>query len=633
MILYPAKNNKLQPLLYLNLHMRKQIIKARLKKWQKRLLITVGVIIGIVLLLALFVNQYWSPILAKEVKKTVLKSSDSLYNINFSDANLHILRGEIEIYNITFKPDTAVYNRRKKLHLAPNNLVEFHVKRLILYHIHPFSLYFHHKLDIGQVIFDEPEIMVSYQLNHTKDTTTKDNRTTWQKMSKTLRSIHIGQILLGDVKLKYEDYSGNKLAISELKEMNLSATDLLIDSNTQTDKSRLLYCRDIQAELNNYVGRSANGLYNYQVKSLRLSTQTSRLNMEGLDVSPVKSEVFFDKTYHDRFKIHLDSLQINHFDYLSYHKYRIVDATSLIISTGDVGIYGNPRQSPVQTDRIKSFPHFALQQLTTNMNIDSIDARHINISYTEFNKKTNKTGTITFKNTKGHIVNVTTNKDSLQKNNICTARITSYFMNSGKLDVLFAFNLTDKNASYTYKGSLGPMNLQLVNQASMPLGLIKLNTGTLKQMDFDISASNKTANGKVSVLYNDLKVTVLKPDTAHDRLKHMTIASLFANLLVLKHDNPDSEGEQPRSAHVRYFRPDTVAFFGSMWQTLLTGIKPCAGLDEKKQNSIKAQLAGMKQEKQERLAKKAIRKQRRAERQQKRALKNQLQDRQQAAGG
>ncbi len=599
-------------------------MKARLRKSHKRLGLAIGILVAMILLLALFVNLYWSPILAREVKKAVLKGSDSLYTISFSDAKLHFLKGEIDIYNITFKPDTAVYNRRKKLHLAPNNLIELHVKRLMLYHIHPFSLYFHNKLDIGQVIFDEPEIMVSYQLNHTRDTTIKDNRTTWQKMSKTLRSIHIGQISLGDVKLKYEDYSGNKLAISELKEMNLSATDLLIDSNTQTDRSRLLYCRDIEAELNNYSGRSANGLYNYKVTSLRLSTQTSRLNIEGLDVSPVKPEVFFDKTYHDRFKIHLDSLQLNHFDYLSYHKYRILDASSLIIGTGDVGIYGNPRQSPVQTDRIKSFPHFALQQMTTNMNIDSIDAHHINISYTEFNKKTNKTGTVTFKNTNGHIVNVTTNKDSLQKNNICTAHITSYFMNSGKLDVLFAFNLTDKNASFNYKGTLGPMNLQLVNQASMPLGLIKLNTGTLKQMNFDISASNKTAKGKVTVLYNDLKVTVLKPDTAHDRLKHMTIASLFANLLVLKHDNPDNDAEEPRTAHVRYLRPDTVAFFGSLWQTLLAGIKPCAGLDEKKQNTIKAELAGMKQQKQERLAKKALRKQRRAERQQKRALKKEL---------
>ncbi|MFI5160057.1 MAG: hypothetical protein ACHQHN_02215 [Sphingobacteriales bacterium] len=608
-------------------------MKAKLRKPHKIGIIITCAVIGVILILALLVNAYWSPILAKQVKKAVLKSSDSLYNINFSDADLHILKGEIDIYDLTLKPDTAVYNRRKKLHLAPNNLVELHVKRLILYHIHPFSLYFHHKLDIGQVMFDQPEIMVSYQLNHTKDTTSKDHRTVWQKMSKTLHSIHIGQISLGDIKFKYEDYSGHKLAISELKEMNVSATDLLIDSNTQTDKSRLLYCRNIEAELNNYAGRSANGLYKYQIKSLRLSTQTSRLNIDGLDLSPVKPEVFFDKTYHDRFKIHLDSVQLNHFDYLNYHKYRIVDAGSLIISNGDVEIFSNPRQSPVQTDRIKSFPHFALQQMTTNINIDTINAHHIDISYTEFNTKSKKTGTITFKNSDGHIINVTTNKDSLQKNNICTAGISSYFMNRGKLDVLFKFNLTDKNASYTYKGKLGAMDLPVINQATMPLALLKFNTGKLKQMDFDISANRKTSNGKVTVLYNGLKLTVLKADTANDRLKHMTIASLFANLLVIKHDNPDKDDEKPRSANVRNPRADTVSFFSSIWQTLLAGIKPCAGLDEKKQSSIKAAIAGMKVKKVDRLAKKAIRKQRRAERRAKRELKKEQKAAEKQAGG
>src|ERR1700761_2989958 len=282
-------------------------------KWQKMLLVFFLVFLALILILAFFVNLYWSPILAKKVKSVVLTSSDGLYTVDFSDAKLHILKGEIDIYNIVLKPDTAIYNARVKTHLAPNNLVELHVKRLILSHIHPFSLYFHHKLDIGSITLNEPELNVSYQLNHTRDTTTKDHRTTWQKISKSLRSIHIGEIILGDVKLKYEDYSGNKLAISELKEMNLSATDLLIDSSTQTDPSRLLYCKDIILELNNYTGKSAGGLYTYAFKHLRLSTQQSRLNIEGLTLRPIPSDAFFAHSEPDQFSLRLDSLQLNNF--------------------------------------------------------------------------------------------------------------------------------------------------------------------------------------------------------------------------------------------------------------------------------------------------------------------------------
>ena len=598
-------------------------IKFLKHKWQKMLFVFFVVVIGLILLLSLFINIYWSPILARKVKSTVLTSSDSLYTAEFSDAKLHIIRGEIDIYDINLKLDTAVYNRRKKNHMAPNNLVELHVKRVVLSHIHPFKLYFQHILDIGEISLQEPELNVSYQLNHTKDTVTKDKRTTWQKMSKSLRSIHIGKISLSDVKLKYEDYSGNKLAVSELKEMDLSATDLLIDSTTQADKSRLLYCRDIVTELNNYTGKTSNGLYAYKIKSLRLSTHTSILNIEGLDLQPVKAEVFFNKSMHDRFKMHLDSVQLNHFNFVSYHKYRTLNASGMVLSNGSLAIFGNPNHNPVKTDKVKTFPNFGLQQLKADLNIDSIRVNHINVSYTEFNKKSNQTGTIHFDNTSGTILNLTTNKLALQKNNICTVKLASYFMNAGKLNVTFNFNLTDQNFPYSYKGSLESMNLPLVNPAIMPLALIKIHTGTLTRMDFDINANSKVSKGRVAVLYKDLKVTVLKADTNNDRLKHMTIASLFANLMVIKRNNPDEEDEPARSFYVTYNRPQDSPFFNTIWHTLLNGIKPCAGYDDKMQQSVKAKVAGLAVKKQERIDKKAKRKERRAARRMKRELKKQ----------
>jgi hypothetical protein len=593
------------------------------QKWQKRLLVSLGIFVGAILILALLVNLYWSPILASRVKSTVQTSTDGLYTIDFSDAKLHIIKGEIDIYNIILKPDTAVYNRKLKEHLAPNNLVEMHVKRLILSHIHPFKLYFQHKLDIGQITLREPQLDVSYQLNHSKDTLTKDNRTTWQKMRKTLRTVHIGQISLSDIKLHYKDYSGNKLAFSELKEMNLTATDLLIDSLTQTDRSRLLYCKDIVAELNNYSGRSPNGLYTYKIKSLRLSTQTSKLNIEGLDLKPVKPDVFFRKSNRDRFDLHLDSLEINHFDYLSYHKYRVISASRMLISRGSFDLFNNPNKKPATSDKEKTYPNYGLKEIRADLNLDTIDIKHINVSYTEYSQKSGKTGNITFENSSGRILNVTTNKVALEKNNICTARLSARFMGKGELEVFSTFNLTADSLPFTYKGRLGPMDLTEINPAIMPLGLIKVKTGRLTSFDFDVEANNTVSKGRISILYNDLKVVVLKADTANDKLKHLTIASLYANLMVLKHNNPDSPQELPRTTDVTYYRPRDYPFFKNIWHTLLTGIKPCVGLDEKMQQDVKNKMADMVIKKQNRLIKKAQRQERREERRRKRALAEQ----------
>ncbi|MDB5018840.1 MAG: hypothetical protein JWQ84_3672 [Mucilaginibacter sp.] len=596
-------------------------VKFLQHKWQKVTAVISIIVISLILIIAIFINNYWSPILAAKVKDVVSTSSDGLYNVDFSDAELHVLRGSVVIYNITLKPDTAVYNRKKEQHLAPNNLVELHIKRLTILHIHPFTLYFQHRLEIGEIILNNPELNVSYQLNHTKDTVVKDNRTPWQKISKSLHSIHIGNIVLGDVKFRYEDYSGNKVAISTLKEMNLSAHDLLIDSATQTDRSRLLYCKDVIAELNNYTAKSTNGLYTYHINHLKLSTLKSQLDVEGLTLKPVGSNTFFSKSKKDKFTMHLDSVRLNHFDFLNYHKYRILNASSLVLSKGNIEIFGNPNITQPKTDRVATFPNVGLFKINADMKIDTVRVNHINVVYTEYNKKSNKTGSISFNNTSGRFLNVTTNPAALQKNNISAIQLSSYFMNRGKLNLWLTFNLTDKNNSFTCKGTLGSMDLKAVNSAIMPLTMVKITSGKLRQLDFDLKADKEKARGKVDVLYNDLKVTILKADTTHDNLKSQTIASFYANTFIIKHDNPDIAGGQPRVFYTDYSRTFEIPFFKFVWQTLLSGIKPSVGLNKQTQDAATAMISKQAINKQNHKIKKEQRKERRAARRAKRAEK------------
>ena len=592
-------------------------------RWHKIVAVIFAIFIALVLIISLFINLYWSPILSSKVKEVVLKSSDGLYNVNFSSADLHILRGTIDIYNITFKLDTAVYNRKKKQNLAPNNIVELEVKQLTLSHIHPLKLYFQHKLQIGNVVLIDPVANISYQVNHTRDTVIKDYKTPWQKISKTLKSIHIANIILDNIKLKYSDYSGNKLSISELKEMELTAHDLLIDSTTQKDKSRLLFCREIIAELNDFTGSSSDGLYTYKLNHLKLSTRLSQLNIEGITLQPVKTDEFFAKTFQSKFTLHIGSLQLNHFDYLNYHKYRHFAASSLYINNSRFEIYGNPNRNPTTpvSDRVVTFPNATIYKINADMAIDTVKVQHADFFYTEFNPKSGKPGTISFNNTSGEFLNVTTSAPFLQKNNICAINLSTRFMDQGDLKVKFAFNLTDERKSFSYNGHLGPMNLKVLNSAIRPLTMVKLNGGTLKQFDFDITANRMASHGRTTILYNDLTVSILKKDSMLHNLKANSIESLYANVFILKHNNPDINGGIPRSFYVNYDRKPETNFFKFIWQTLLDGIKPAIGLSKDKQAQTVALVKQMAIDKQDRVIKKQLRLQRRAERQKRRAAK------------
>src|SRR5437588_10742427 len=63
-------------------------------KWQKILLIFLLIILSIILILAFFVNRYWSPILASKLKSTVLPGTEGFSTFDFRKAKLPELRGE-----------------------------------------------------------------------------------------------------------------------------------------------------------------------------------------------------------------------------------------------------------------------------------------------------------------------------------------------------------------------------------------------------------------------------------------------------------------------------------------------------------------------------------------------------------
>ncbi|QHS54563.1 hypothetical protein GWR56_03000 [Mucilaginibacter sp. 14171R-50] len=570
-------------------------------KWQKVLLITVAALFILILIPVLFLNSFLAPKLSDKLKEGVLKGTDSLYTIDYSDIDLNVLQGRAVLYNITFKADTAVYHRMKKNGNAPGTLYELHVNRLIVSNAHPFELYFKKKLNIGRIALNEPKIEIN-KLFVKNDTSKKDNRTLYQKLSKTLKMVHVGEILLTNINYKQRDYTGPAIATSQLKEMDVKVTDLLIDSATQTDTSRFLFSKDITTELKNYRSKSVDGLYSFKVKSVKLSTRTRKLSIIGINLKPVNHTVFFQKSKKDRFTVSLDSVQLNNFDYITYQKSQSVDVKKLEIFKGNFEVFSNYNGPLQTTDRLVTFPNWAIRHAIKNtLNVDTLELEHMNFMYSQFSKKSKKFGHLKFDNINGRLLNLTNRADKLKKNNIATASLTSYFMGKAKLNVHFDFNLNDATYNYAYKGHLAPMDMAVVNPVLMPLAMAKFTSGRVTGLDFDVHSTQKVSKGTVSFLYHDLKVDILRPDYTKK-----TLISTLANAIVLKHDNPDDGDKTPRLANVVYIRPSNFPFFKTVWHVLLNGIKNCAGVGPAQEKKLNSQADTDDKKEQEKIIKKAV---------------------------
>src|SRR5882757_6486961 len=74
-----------------------------------------------------FYNNYiaakrWKPLLQAKLKELVLKSTDSLYHIEYSDFDLNITSGDATLSDFKLVPDSAVYQKLVARKKAPDNL-------------------------------------------------------------------------------------------------------------------------------------------------------------------------------------------------------------------------------------------------------------------------------------------------------------------------------------------------------------------------------------------------------------------------------------------------------------------------------------------------------------------------------
>ncbi len=597
------------------------VIRFIKQRWKRLALIGAITAVVVAVAVALMINYYWSPILGERLKATIFKSTDGLYSINFSRSSLNFANGELTIDNIDLKPDSAVYNRRKQMHLAPNSLYSLKIQRLVVHHIHPLTLYFSKKIDIDQVVISRPDIKINYEQNRVQDTLFTGKKTTYQLLSKFLRSVHVNTILLNDVKFNYVDKHVKQNGI-HLENLNFKATDLLIDSTTQQSTSRFLFCTDVSAELHNHTDTTQSKRYMYTINLLKFSTQSSQLVASGISFRPVKTvNEFFKGNNEDCFAVNLDSLRLNNFDFKAYSKYHTFHATSATFVNGKFEMYANPAPNDTLTDQSVNFPQQLLHRQKLDIKIDTVVSDNTDVLYTEYGIKSGQPGTVRFNRINGKLYNITNNKTALQKDSMAHADMEGLFLGLTKIKAQFDFNLTDPNTPFTFKGHLDSIRLKDVNAISMPLGMVKLASGEAKSVDFDVQANRVYATGTLTAIYNNLKIKLLKMNE-ENHLKKMGIISLLANAMIIKRDNP-YYGERPRVAQIALKRRVYASMFNFMWKSVFMGLKETVGYDVITEQTLKRRIIQFKQNKLTHAARKAERIQRREERRQKREQRKQ----------
>jgi hypothetical protein len=531
----------------------------RTKSKKKWVWISAGVL-AVLLAFFLLINSILAPVIGRKIAAAVRKAGDGAYTLRFEKIRVNLFSGTVTLSSVRLDADAG--RLQDKPFVVSGSAAKIEVTGVKV-----LDYWWHKKLEIGTLAVEGAAVELSRQKKDTAHA--RPPETLYQKLSGSLKLVSAGKIVLDDIRFDYADVSNSPMRL-KLERVRFEARGLLIDSATQADPSRTLYCKEITAGIRNFGGFAQHGAYHYTIKSTSYSTLSKRLQFNGIAVRPLELNRFFSKMHTDRFELDLDTLSAERFDYQSYLDKNEFYATKISAARGKLNIFGDPSGAATPGDKVSGFPNYALRQVSTQVLVDTVDLSGINVSYSELNRKDGKIGTVEFAGTSGQFLQVSNRSDVLAKDPWCAVQLATHFMRAGQLNLSARFNQSDKACSYRIKGSLGEMPAVAVNPVAMPLGLARVKSGGIRQLDFSIRGDRSRNTGNLGLLYRDVDLEMLSNNYRDKSLK-----TVLTNTLIIAHNNPDDVGGTPRTARINYTRPVSIPFFCALWQTLSAGIKAC----------------------------------------------------------
>jgi len=239
-----------------------------------------------------FYNKYlasnrWKPILQAQLKELILRSTDSLYHIEYSDFDLNLTSGDAAVHDFKLIPDTGVYNKLVALRKAPDNLFILSVKKLSIKNVGARKAYQEKILNIDNITIDKPDLTVINKRYKFNDTVKIGKpKTPYEIIKKIFRQLHIDSVALNDISLNYINKSGPKVKHTALKHLDIHISDLLVDSLSDSTPSRFYYTKDVNVTVHDYDVFTPDGLYKASLKKIFFSTEQRKIVLDKIAFVP-----------------------------------------------------------------------------------------------------------------------------------------------------------------------------------------------------------------------------------------------------------------------------------------------------------------------------------------------------------
>lgn len=531
----------------------------------------------------LFLRSYFSSSnvekrLSQRIEKTVHEATGGLYKLSIGKTIVDIDNLSIGLRDMHFVIDSAVFKKLTASEI-PSNTFDILLKKLDIKNVDAYKLLTEKGIDLRKILLDEATIKM-YHIDSAKkkieiDTSIKIT-TLYDKIHKDVSSIRIDTLSLHNVSFAF--YGTNKqYKETDVNRMSADLYNILIDSTTRGNTNRFLYSNDARIYVDSFSMPVSKDMYKLSLAKLYLQIKGNTITtIKDLKLHPLYGENEFAKHLghqNDRFDIKAPEFIIDNFDYTGFLNNRSIVADKILLSNAHIEVYQD-RTAPTSTkSKVGGYPHQLLSKMDLPVRVPYIKVQNASVVYKEKSSDTKKVGEISFTKANGDITNVS----NIQGSGVMDIAINARFMGVSPINVHFVFPNNPVNGEFKVSGKFEAFDGKILNQVTIPLGEVKINSANIKLLSFNMTANDTRSNGKITFYYDNVDIEMLKRDTSSPTgFKKRGLITFLANKILLKKKNGVND-KRPDVVNVQYERDVSKSMFNLIWKTIFYGIKEQVG--------------------------------------------------------
>jgi len=428
------------------------------------------------------------------------------------------------------------------------------------------------EIEIGKIKFASANIIVK---GGSREQKTESNSPEKPILSGWVKKFTLETLQSGDINLTLGAGS-SKEKETTVRNSNINLSKLVLDTTTMMDKSLLKAADDISLSNQLISLKSEDGLYVYNFRRIGFNKKAATIKISAIEVKPLFGEAAFAKrvgVQKDRFEVNINNVVASKVDVDALVEGRVY-AAGVQATNNAIRMYRDNTQPMDSIKKVGRFPHQMIRKLPFPLYIKQLVAAKTFIQYKEKNPLSDTSGSLIFENSTLALTNITNDKDPVNKTMDLDFKGALLGQMPLQLSIKFYLEQIEKG-NYQVTGNIQKsFKGEVLNKLTVPVGLVRIDKGTINGLSFNYMADNINAQGTLTIKYNDLKLSLLKKNDSKADFGRKGLLSLLANIVV-RNNNPNNN--KLRQADVVYKRDEYKSFFNMLWKFVFTGMKDVMG--------------------------------------------------------